>query len=198
MERLRIPPCWTIVPPGSSSPPGATDIPLVLVPGRGWGDGAHETTQLCLQAIAAFRPPAPFRLLDFGSGSGLLSIAAAKLGARVEAVEIDDAAIAHAAQNARANGVAAAITAERAIAAMGPTCDVVVANILRAVLVDFAAPLVARLAPRGTLVLSGLVGMDVPEVALRYRARLGGASPALFARGEWRALVWRTGVAQRP
>lgn len=190
---LRIPPCWTILGPGDAPSPGSTDIPLVLLPGRGWGDGAHETTQLCLQAIAAVRPPPPFRLLDFGSGSGLLAIAAARLGATVEAVEIDEAALAHAADNARANGVAPAIRAYRAIEPKGPRCDVVVANILRAVLLEHAAPLVARLGAGGTLVLSGLVGMDVPEVTLRYRALLGGASPLMLERGDWRALLWRRG-----
>jgi ribosomal protein L11 methyltransferase len=163
----------------------------MLVTGPGWGDGTHETTQLSLQLVTFFRPPAPFRLLDFGSGSGLLSIAAARLGASVEAVEINDAAIAHAAENARANGVEAAIATHRAIPSTGPTCDVIVANILRSVLLEFAEPLVARLRAGGTLVLSGLVGMDVPEVALRYRSLLGGASPTVFERGTWRALAWR-------
>jgi ribosomal protein L11 methyltransferase len=191
MPRLRIPPRWMIVAPDDVPPPHAGDDPLVFLPGPGWGDGAHETTQLCLQALAVLRPPPPFRALDFGSGSGLLSIAAARLGATVEAVEIDEAAIAHAAANARANGVAAAITTTRAIAPAGATCALVVANILRAVLVDFAAPLVARLRPGGTLVLSGLVATDVPEVTQRYRTLLADAAPARFGRGEWRALAWR-------
>src|SRR5690349_15425703 len=96
---ITIPPVWSIVVGEHAEP--ATEIArkicIKLQPGPGFGNGAHETTQLCLQAIHALRPrTSAWRLLDFGSGSGILSIAGAKLGAEVQAVEIDELAIAHA------------------------------------------------------------------------------------------------------
>src|SRR5579863_4346355 len=89
-----IAPRWRIVPMLRADENDETR--LVIDPGPGFGDGAHETTQLCLQAIAALAPRSPpWRMLDFGSGSGILAIGAAKLGAVVDAVEIDALAGAH-------------------------------------------------------------------------------------------------------
>jgi ribosomal protein L11 methyltransferase len=130
-------------------------------------------------------------MLDFGSGSGILSIAGARLGAEVEAVEIDPLAAAHAERNAVANGVAAHIRSRRTLEETRPPFDLVVANILRSVLLDFADALADRMAPGAALVLSGLVSTDVPEVSVRYARRLGGERPEVYERGEWRALVWR-------
>ena len=193
---LAVPPRWlltttsTDVPEPDLAP--SQRLTLVLLPGPGFGDGHHPTTYLCLQALAALAPRAEsFRMLDFGSGSGVLSIGAALLGATVDAVEIDPRAIAHAERNARASQVADRIRHARSLDdAQGPF-DFVVANILRGVLLDFGAALIARLAPGATLVLSGLVSTDVPEVAATYARRLGGQRPEVYERGEWRTLVWR-------
>jgi ribosomal protein L11 methyltransferase len=163
-----------------------------LVRGPGFGDGAHPTTRVCLQAIAALAPRGrPWRLLDFGSGSGILSVAGALLGATVDAVEIDLRAVDHAKENLRVNGCAARVRQVTALDEAAGPFALVVANILRSVLVVFAEPLSARRAPGGVLVLSGLVSTDVPELTARYAPRLGGARPEIYERGEWRALVWR-------
>jgi ribosomal protein L11 methyltransferase len=165
---------------------------ILIEPGPGFGDGTHETTQVCLQALAALAPrTGPWRMLDFGSGSGILSIAAARLGAVVDAVEIDSLAAAHGERNATANGVSDRIRALRTLEQTRPPFDFVVANILRAVLLDFAGALVERMAAGAALVLSGLVSTDVPEVSVRYASRLGGERPEVYERGEWRALLWR-------
>ncbi len=171
----------------------------MLSPGAGFGDGTHETTQLCLQAISAFAPRdgRPWRVLDFGSGSGILSIAAARLSASVDAVEIDDSARKHSLENARLNGVAERIRFAPALPCPAERYDLVVANILRPVLLDFADALVARRANRGTLVLSGLVATDVPEVVSRFLLLVNGRRPDLHSRGEWRALVWRPALDAR-
>jgi ribosomal protein L11 methyltransferase len=191
-DSIHVAPRWRILPPEGVARPD--ELALRLAPGPGFGDGSHPTTQLCLQAIAALAPRGaarPWRLLDFGSGSGILSIAGARLGAAVEAVEIDPRAIAHAAQNLRANGCEGRVRALSALAdAKGPF-DLVVTNILRAVLLSFADALVALRAPKGVLVLSGLVSTDVPEVSARYASLLGGRRPEIYARDDWRALVWR-------
>jgi ribosomal protein L11 methyltransferase len=130
-------------------------------------------------------------MLDFGSGSGILAIGAARLGAVVEAVEIDALASAHAERNARANAVVDRIRHARTLEDTRGSFDFVVANILRSVLLEFADALVARLASRATLVLSGLVSTDVPQVSVRYSALLEGLRPEVYERGDWRALVWR-------
>jgi ribosomal protein L11 methyltransferase len=199
MAPFDIAPRWQILPPGAAPRPGA--LPIHLLPGPGFGDGRHPTSQLCLQAISALAPrDRPWRLLDFGSGSGILSIAAARLGAQVDAVEIDPAAVAHAEENLRANGVSARVRHLPTLAAARGTYDLVVANILRTVLLAFADALVPLRAPGGALVLSGLVSTDVPALLGRYEARAadeaGGGRPRgkraeVYERDEWRALVWR-------
>ena len=187
---VEIPPRWRIVSAPSAGESGG--LRLVIDPGPGFGDGTHETTQLCLQALAAFAPrTGPWRMLDFGSGSGILAIGAARLGAVVDAVEIDALASAHGERNARANDVADRIRHLRTLEDTGDPFDFVEANILRSVLLDFAEALVARVAPRATLVLSGLVSTDVPQIIARYSPLLEGARPDVFENGDWRALAWR-------
>ena len=165
---------------------------VALAPGPGFGTGAHETTQLCLQAIHALHPRArPWRLLDFGSGSGILSIAGAKLGAQVQAIEIDELAIEHARVNAELNGVESQVRFGTALEEASGLFELVVANILLPVLTRAAPELVARRAPSGALVLSGLVGTDVPAAIASYSPLVGGGRPEIYERGDWRALVFR-------
>jgi ribosomal protein L11 methyltransferase len=181
---------WKVIPPWKAGQRlGTRD--LVINPGAGFGTGTHETTQLCLQAIAVARlgQPAgnPWRALDFGSGSGILSIALARLGAEVDGVEIDELAIDNAVENAKLN--ATAIRFSRFLEEGRGPYDLVVANILRPVLLEFAERLCARRARGGALVLSGLVATDVPEVSVRFSALLG-REPSVHTLGDWRALVW--------
>jgi ribosomal protein L11 methyltransferase len=186
-DTIDVPPRWQILAPEAVARGGTLSIRLVS--GPGFGDGKHPTTQLCLQAMAALAPRGrPWRLLDVGSGSAILSIAGALLGASVDAVEIDERAIGHAAVNLAASGVAAQVRQVRTLAQAGARFDLVVANILRPVLLDLAK----ELAPKreGSLVLSGLVSTDVPETSARY-ARLLGRRPEIYEADEWRALVWR-------
>lgn len=186
---IQVPPFWHIGPPDMKL--GGSGVALRLGAGAGFGDGAHETTQLCLQAIAATSPKhGAWQLLDFGSGSGILAIAAAKLRARVDAVEIDEAAIAHAHENARLNAVDQQILFQRSLDGLPGPYALIVANILRPVLLQAAPALAARLSPGKTLVLSGLVATDVPEIIARYSPLLAGRRPTIHQRGEWRAVVF--------
>ncbi len=191
---MRVPPRWTITrdPDAPAEAPG--DLPpLVISAGRGFGDGRHPSTQLCLQALLALAPRGrPFGVLDFGSGSGILSIAAARLGAQADAVDNDPGAMAHARQNLQASGVADQVRLHADLTdARGPF-DLVLANILRDVLLDFAEPLASRVVAGGSLVLAGLVSTDVPALSARYAALLGGHRPEVYEREVWRALVWRS------
>lgn len=175
-----------------AEPPAPADArTIVLARSSAFGDGTHETTQMCLQALVAFAPPPPFRLLDVGSGTGILALAATKLGDGVTAVgvEIDPDANAAASANARLNGVDDRVT----FATTWPEerFPIVIANILRAPLIDLAPRIVACGAPSSVLVLSGLVSTDVPEVIAAYAPRRMDQRPEIFARDPWRALVWR-------
>lgn len=165
-------------------------LDIVLVPSAAFGDGRHPTTQMCLQAVRSLAPRAPFRMLDVGSGTGVLAILAAKLGAsEALGLEIDEDANRDATTNAEKNGVADRVS----FGTEWPEgrFELVVANILRGVLVALRDDILARLAEGGTLVLSGLASTDVPVLVAAYAPRLGGARPDVFERGDWRTLVWR-------
>lgn len=207
MNELKIRPYWKIVLPGPNDPisqvkqvkkPGESrEVSLIVSPGEGWGSGSHETTQLCLQAIALMAPHQkgssknkPWRMLDFGSGSGILALGAANLGATVEAIEIDEAGLHNGVENAALNGFADRIRFSRTLAGTTGHFELVVANILRPVLLEFAEELTQRLDPKGTLILSGLVATDLPEVSVRYASFLNHRQPVSYQRGDWRALIW--------
>lgn len=162
---------------------------IVLGGGAAFGDGSHESTRMCLQALAAFAPRHAFRLLDVGSGTGILSIAAVKLGGEAVGIDVDDGSNAIADGNARRNGVEARATFSRSWPDGG--FEVVVSNIGRPVLVALAPAIVARLLPSATLILSGLVSTDVPAIVACYAPLLGGLRPEVFDRDEWRTVVWR-------
>mgnify|MGYP000882051256 CR=1 FL=1 len=136
--------------------PGQTAI--TIDPGMAFGTGLHETTRLCAEAIGGKLREAtcPLSVLDVGTGSGLLAIIARKLGAgRVAAVENDPDALAVAIENFAMNG-AEPCESSLGIAEVGGTFDVVVANILLLTLIELKDELVAKLAPKGLLVLSGI------------------------------------------
>ncbi len=180
--RLFLRPSWIDAAP----PPGAAEV--VLDPGMAFGTGTHATTSLCLAAIDAFlarRPGAS--VLDVGTGSGLLAIAARKLGAgRVAANDNDPVAVAVAAENAERNGAALELTGDPPSAIPG-TFDLVVANILANVLVELAPDLVRRAAPGAEVVLAGVLVPQEAEVAQAFLAQGLTALPG-ERRGEWSLL----------
>ncbi|MFM8290584.1 MAG: 50S ribosomal protein L11 methyltransferase, partial [Planctomycetia bacterium] len=175
---------------------GADGATIFIDPGTGFGTGLHETTQLCLAALAARRRAGGRldRALDFGSGSGILGIAAAVLGARlVDAVEIDAACHAAIRANAIRNGVADRMRVAAALPANEAGHDLVLANIVAPVLVEQAPALCRQVrrdaagAIEGGLILGGLRAADVAAVAARYEALLG-SGPAVTTGGDWRCL----------
>jgi ribosomal protein L11 methyltransferase len=183
--RLFLRPSWVDAAP----PPGAAEV--VLDPGMAFGTGTHATTSLCLGAIDDFlarRPGAS--VLDVGTGSGLLAIAARKLGAgRVAANDNDPVAVAVAAENAARNGADLELTGEPPAAIPG-RFDLVVANILANVLVELAPELAARMAPGGELVLAGILVPQEEEVRGPFVAQ--GLLPLPGERrGEWSLLRLR-------
>ncbi len=140
-----------------------------LDPGVAFGTGTHPTTQLCLAWLDATLVPGA-SVLDYGCGSGILAIAAAKLGAgTVVGVDIDPQALAAARANSRANEVDASYTDLDGLSESAITFDVVLANILSGPLKLLAPALAARVASRGSLVLSGILARQADEVISAYR-----------------------------
>ncbi len=163
-ERLWIVPSW-------HEPPEPDAITIRLDPGLAFGTGSHPTTRLALRFLARLlrerpRGAAP-RVLDYGCGSGILAIAAAKLGAAdVDAVDVDPQAIAAAARNALANHVRLRVGAPESLPP--GEYDLVVANILANPLIVLAPLLVARARPHARLALSGILAAQAAEVIAAY------------------------------
>lgn len=184
-------PAWEQGAPGVA---GNGEATMFIEPGLGFGTGLHETTQMCLAALAARRRRGGRfdRVLDYGSGSGILGIAAAVLGAgRVDAVEIDTNVHGALRDNARRNGVDDRLHLTVALPPEPEPYDLVVANIVAAVLSEHAALLCDRVGRRGgELVLSGLLADEAGAVADRFAALLD-SQPQIQERGEWRCLSFR-------
>jgi ribosomal protein L11 methyltransferase len=187
IARVRVRPSWIDAPP----PPGSVEV--VLDPGMAFGTGSHATTSLCLAALSdllAERPGAS--VLDVGTGSGLLAIAARKLGAgRVAANDEDPVAVEVARENAARNGVALELTGAPVDDIPG-AFDLVVANILANVLVALAPALARKVAAGGVLLLSGILGPQEAEVRVAHVAAGLVPVPGGDRRdGEWSLLALR-------
>lgn len=143
-----------------------------LDPGLAFGTGTHATTGLCLDWLAA-RDLRQQRILDYGCGSGILAVAALKLGAaRVTAVDIDPQAILATRQNAVVNGVADKLETFEDAGRIHSAFDVVVANILAGTLIERADELACRVTSRGVIALSGILESQAADVIDAYRPRI--------------------------
>mgnify|MGYP003385442559 CR=1 FL=1 len=155
---------WIV--PSWHEPPAQARTVIRLDPGLAFGTGTHPTTRMCLRWISAHGGTGLGRVLDYGCGSGILAIAAAKYGApQVDAVDIDDAAVAAALLNAQANQVA--LNAGLPDQASGQY-QTVLANILATPLKVLAPLLCARVAPGGALVLAGILERQAEELVQAY------------------------------
>lgn len=162
-EPMEITASFWIVPTWHEPPQQAQQV-IRLDPGLAFGTGTHPTTRMCLRWIA--RHPLGQRVLDYGCGSGILAIGAAKFGAKeVDAVDIDEAAVRSTEANAKANGVQlAAGLPDQA----GGKYDTVLANILATPLKVLAPLLCAHVAPGGHLVLAGILSRQADELKAAY------------------------------
>jgi ribosomal protein L11 methyltransferase len=166
---------WIV--PSWHEPPAQAKRLIRLDPGLAFGTGTHPTTRMCLRWIARHGADVSTgasanwgRVLDYGCGSGILAIGAAKFGAtQIDALDIDPAAVQSTIQNAHANHVA--LTVGLPDQASG-VYDVVLANILASPLKVLAPLLCGRLAPGASLVLAGILERQAQELTAAYSAYL--------------------------
>jgi ribosomal protein L11 methyltransferase len=176
-----------IVPAHTGAAPGV----LRLIDSAAFGTGLHPTTAMCLEAIEdALQPSTPGALLDVGTGSGVLALAALLMGVpRALGLDIDAEAVRAAAENARLNALDGRLRLVRGGPdAVAGTWPLVAANVLAAPLVELAPVLVRRVGHHGRLVLSGIPSSLEPEVDRAYR-RLGMRRVRAQSRAGWSALV---------
>jgi ribosomal protein L11 methyltransferase len=179
----------------------ARDVVIRLDPGMAFGTGLHPTTRMCLQLLEEHVRRGD-RVLDFGCGSGILSIAAALLGAAgLLALDVDSAAVRVAEENARRNRVARRITVSLGSVETDPTLpqapfDLIVANISALVLKNAEPGLAAVIRSGGLLILSGLLQKKASDVGSLYVSRKW---ELLETRGEgdWAAIVVRRRKSSR-
>jgi ribosomal protein L11 methyltransferase len=165
LRSLLVKPSW------SRRRPAARQAVIILDPGLSFGTGQHPTTSFCLQQIVRHQAPAaPRSFLDIGTGSGILAIAAAKLGyAPVQAFDFDPESVRVAGDNARKNRVADRLRLTRQDITRLPLrsrmkFDLICANLISTLLIAERRRIVNRLKPGGTLVLAGILAAEFTEV----------------------------------
>ncbi|WP_243029680.1 50S ribosomal protein L11 methyltransferase [Thermus altitudinis] len=187
LRPVRAGPFWVLAPWHSLEGQG---IPLVIEPGMAFGTGHHETTRLALSALARHLRPGE-KVLDLGTGSGILAIAAAKLGGEALGVDIDEAVLPQAEENARRNGVRVRFlqgSLEEALP-YGPF-DLLVANLFAELHQELAPRYRQALAPGGRLLLTGILA----EKASWVKEAMAKAGPTFLEEereGEWVLLAYR-------
>ncbi|MDI7276032.1 MAG: 50S ribosomal protein L11 methyltransferase [Anaerolineae bacterium] len=184
-HRTRIVPSW--IP----YTPAAGEIVVTLDPGMAFGTGLHPSTQLCLQAMEELVRPG-MRILDVGTGSGILAIAAARLGAQVLAVDIEAVAVRTARENVALNGVADLVQVLQGSVddAYRGSFDGVLANILAEIIARLAPDLARHVAPRGWLIASGIIEGRLQAVE-RALGVAGLEAVRHWREGDWVALEAR-------
>ena len=191
---------------GGPSTPGdgpADDRTVWLRSDVAFGSGTHATTRLCVAATVDLVGPGA-RVVDVGSGNGVLSVVAARCGAAsVVALDVDPAARAETGAAAQRNGVAGVVSVTDAgvdelARTVGPVADVLLANVLVGVVEDHAAALVDLVSPGGALVVSGVLASQVGRTVDAVRTAAAAATRPAWVRsasaeGDWRAVVFRLG-----
>ncbi len=188
---VRIGQNFVIKPGWREHTPAPDDIVIEIDPGLAFGSGLHPSTQLCLKMFEEM-PLSGKSLFDVGTGSGILAIAALKLGAGpVRAVDVDDVAVRVALENFELNGLAGQVDAAVGSASDtgGQQWQIVVANILAHILIELMPQLARALAPGGTLILSGMIAGEQEAAVTAAAAAHGLTIAERRTEEDWVALV---------
>lgn len=192
------------VTPGLLVLPAWEEVPLNtrgrilrVDPGPAFGTGQHPTTRMCLEALEALAPAGPWDLLDVGTGSGILAIYGAMLGAApVTALDTDEEALRWAEWNIRLNNVVTAIgLSSEPLENWTAPFDVVTANLILEVILDLLPCFPRVVRPGGHLVLSGLLKEQVGPLVPTLDP-LGFSTMEVLEQGEWACMIVR--AAERP
>ena len=163
---------------------------IKIDPGMAFGTGTHETTGLCVQLIEQYVKPG-MRVIDVGTGTGILAIAARHMGAvNLLATDIDPVAVRVAAENIRINGMEDHIRSMQGdlLECVDETCDVMIANIIADVIVMLCAPVRKHIVDGGMFICSGIAQDREDEVVAALKSA-GYADLDIRAAGEWRAIA---------
>jgi ribosomal protein L11 methyltransferase len=186
-----------IRPPWEDYAPAAGEIVVTIYPGMAFGTGRHATTLLCLRALEEVweqelpEAPNPWPVLDVGTGTGILALAAARLGAGVLAIDVDPEAVAAALENVRLNGLEARILVEPTLLqAIRQQFALILANLTTLDLLHLADSLTGRLLSGGALIISGFLEKDRPELEACFLG-LGLTEAGFLTRDDWGALILR-------
>jgi len=184
-------------PPWEEYPAGPDELVITIYPAMAFGTGRHPSTLLCLRALeevwsGALPPDAkPWQVLDVGTGSGILALAAARLGAGVLAIDVDPEAVAAAQENVRLNALEERILVEATpLTALRQQFALILANLTGPDLMELAEALYARLLVGGSMIISGFLQEDRPRLESRFLA-LGMQEAGFFTEEDWGALVLR-------
>lgn len=185
-ERLTVVPAW------EASPQDSEGVVIRMDPGPAFGTGQHPTTRMCLQAMETSAKSPPWSLVDVGTGSGILAIYAAKLGAaRVLATDTDPEALRWARRNIELNGASGRIElSSEPLGKGGGAFSLVVANLTRDALLELLHDFKGVLVEDGTVILSGLLQEQVQEVK-RPLDLLGFHRIQVATEAEWACITAR-------
>jgi ribosomal protein L11 methyltransferase len=187
-----------IRPPWDDYRAAPQEVVITIYPGMAFGTGRHPTTVLCLKALErlmaqALAPlsPGAWQVLDVGTGTGILALAAARMGARVLAIDVDPEAVAAALENVRLNALEDVVLVEDTpLTKLREQFPLILANLTALDLRQFAESLAGRLTAGGALIASGFLTEDLPTLADRF-ASLGLQQEFVLSQEDWVALVLR-------
>jgi len=184
-------------PPWEEYASGPDELVITIYPAMAFGTGRHPSTLLCLKALEevwgrALPPdPKPWQVLDVGTGTGILALAAARLGAGVLAIDVDPEAVAAALENVRLNALEEQVWVEATpLSALRQQFALILANLTAPDLLGLAEALTARLLTGGALIISGFLVEDRPLLENRFLG-LGLKEAGFLTEEDWGALVLR-------
>jgi ribosomal protein L11 methyltransferase len=190
-DRVVIRPPWEEY----AAQPGETVI--TIYPGMAFGTGRHPSTRLCLRALEEVweqqlpGSDSPWQVLDVGTGTGILALAAARYGAEVLAIDLDPEAVAAALENVRLNNLLDRVWVEETpLTTLRQQFALILANITAPDLLQLAEALTARLLNDGFLIISGFLAEDVPTLEARYQG-LGLHKSGFLTHEDWGVLIFR-------